>query len=140
MAAIIRTGDTLLLVKHAKGGRTYWLLPGGGVDKGETLEQALTRELKEETNLDIRVGDLVLANDSIAPDGGRHVVNLYFVAEVVQGDVAAGEDGRVTGAEYVPIADLAALTFYPDIRAALVEGLAKGFRGAPAYLGAIWTD
>ena len=116
VAAIIRQGDSVLAVRHTKGDKSYWLLPGGGVDYGETLTEALKRELHEEANLDVEVGDLVLANDSIAPDGSRHVVNLYFEAEVVGGEAAVGGDPRVTGLKYIPVAELSSLTFYPDIR------------------------
>ncbi|MBW7866403.1 MAG: NUDIX domain-containing protein [Candidatus Hydrogenedentes bacterium] len=42
-AALIVEGESLLMVRHQKGGRHYWLLPGGGVDQGETVADALTR-------------------------------------------------------------------------------------------------
>jgi len=45
---IWRDGE-VLLVRHEKGGRSYWLVPGGGVDPGETMVVAAARELIEET-------------------------------------------------------------------------------------------
>ena len=53
-AAIIRDG-AILMVRHVHDGRDYWTLPGGAVEAGETLEQAVLRELREETNLSARV-------------------------------------------------------------------------------------
>ncbi|MCH7911024.1 MAG: NUDIX hydrolase, partial [Candidatus Hydrogenedentes bacterium] len=83
VAVVVVRGDSILLVRHQKGAASYWLLPGGGVDFGEPLAEALRREVREETCLDVRVGDLILASDSIAPDGSRHVVNLCFEGVVV---------------------------------------------------------
>jgi 8-oxo-dGTP diphosphatase len=53
-AAIIRDGS-ILMVRHRHDGREYWTLPGGGVEPGETLEQAVLREVYEETGLHARV-------------------------------------------------------------------------------------
>ena len=43
------------MVRHQDNGRSYWTLPGGGVNEGESLEQAVVREVLEETSLDIKV-------------------------------------------------------------------------------------
>jgi ADP-ribose pyrophosphatase YjhB (NUDIX family) len=140
VAAIILRDGALLLARHEKQGRTYWLLPGGGCEYGEAIGEALTRELKEETNLDIRVGDLVLVNDSIPPDKHRHVLNLYFRAEIVRGELACRTDERLKEVAFVPVSELSGLTFYPDIRESLVAAIRKGFGGRAVYLGNLWKD
>ncbi|MFP4173447.1 MAG: NUDIX domain-containing protein, partial [Candidatus Hydrogenedentota bacterium] len=56
VAAIAVRDGAILLVRHEKHGERYWLLPGGGVDFGETLTEALAREVREETGLAIEVG------------------------------------------------------------------------------------
>ena len=57
-AAIFRNGNSeILLVRHERrDGSTYWQLPGGGLSEGETDEEAVVRELKEETGLHGKVG------------------------------------------------------------------------------------
>jgi 8-oxo-dGTP pyrophosphatase MutT (NUDIX family) len=47
----------ILLIKHRehKTGRSYWIFPGGGIEPGETEEECVKREMKEETNLDVQV-------------------------------------------------------------------------------------
>jgi ADP-ribose pyrophosphatase YjhB (NUDIX family) len=60
-AAIMRD-EEILLIKHQehKNGRAYWVLPGGGIENGETEVQCVRREVQEETNLEIEVVELLL--------------------------------------------------------------------------------
>ena len=47
-------GDTILMVRHAEPTRSYWTLPGGGVEAGETPAEAAVREVREETGLRVQ--------------------------------------------------------------------------------------
>lgn len=60
-AAILR-GEEILLIKHQEhvSGRAYWVLPGGGIEDGETEVQCVQREVREETNLEVKVERLLL--------------------------------------------------------------------------------
>lgn len=140
VAAIVLRGGELLLVRHIKGGKSYWLLPGGGIEYGEPLADALKRELREEATVDIEVGDLVIVNDTIPPDGSRHTINLCFTAHVTRGEIACGTDPRVVEVRYVPIDELPSLTFYPDIRNELIPAIRSGFPRKAAYLGNLWKE
>ena len=138
VAPVILQDGAVLLVRHVKEGRTYWLLPGGGVEYGESLGEAVRREMREETGLDVEVGELLFANDSIPPDRHRHVVNLYFLARVVGGDLRVGDDWNLAEARFVPLDELANLEFYPDIRRELCRAVAAGLPDRAAYLGNLW--
>jgi ADP-ribose pyrophosphatase YjhB (NUDIX family) len=138
VAAILARGHSVVLVRHQRDDDTYWLLPGGGVDHGEALDDALIREVQEETTLTIRPRRLVLVNDSIPPDRRRHILNLTFTADIVGGELRRGSDARVAEARFVPVDDLANLVLYPDIREHLMRGLREGFGEGPAYLGNLW--
>ena len=52
VSALLRWRDRILLCRHEKPGKEYWLLPGGGVNSGESLVDALRRELSEEVGID----------------------------------------------------------------------------------------
>jgi ADP-ribose pyrophosphatase YjhB (NUDIX family) len=141
VAAIIVEGDKILLARHEKKGKRYWVLPGGGVDFAETMEEALVRELNEEASVVIRVHELVLANDSIPPNHRRHIVNMYFTAEIVSGKVEVGKgDKRLVGMKFVPIEKLPRLKMFPDVRKEVFEALQRGFKGHKRYLGNMWKD
>lgn len=124
-ALIIRDGR-VLVVEHSKGGRNYLMLPGGGVDPGERLTAALTRELAEELDLAITPGDLVLACDTIQPEGGRHIVHLVFQASATGEPRVTGSDERVTQFHWMTGAELATATFYPDVLDWLLTALSSG--------------
>src|SRR5918911_5354010 len=87
VSAILRRENRLLLVRQEKPGREYWLLPGGGVNTGESLVDALRRELAEEVAVgdDLTFEGPVAVVDSIAPKRafvGKHVVHIIFAADL----------------------------------------------------------
>jgi 8-oxo-dGTP diphosphatase len=140
-AAIILKDDQILLARHEKDGQSYWVLPGGGVNFGETVAEALERELREEANLDIRLGELVMLNDSIPPDCHRHILNLYFLADITGGELRAGQnDKRLRGMEFVSVEDIPNISLYPDVRQLLYNGIRNGFPTTGLYLGNLWED
>ena len=54
-AVVILSADRILLIHRFKHGREYYIIPGGGVEPGETVEQAALREIREETGLEIQL-------------------------------------------------------------------------------------
>ena len=88
VSALLRWEDRILLCRHEKPGRgEYWLLPGGGVNSGESLTDALHRELSEEVGIDdeLPVEGPVAIVDSISPQpqfAAKHVVHIIFAADL----------------------------------------------------------
>ena len=99
VGAIVLDGTRVLLVKRAheplKG---EWSVPGGAVEVGETLEEAIRREVREETCLDIEVGPIVDVLDRIRydPDGRVkfHYVLVDFVCRPVGGTLQCASDAE----------------------------------------------
>lgn len=129
VAVILVQADKILLVKHRKYGKEYWLLPGGGLEFGETLESCAKRELKEEANLEIKLGDLVLVNESIPPDKHRHVLNLCFWAKLIGGKIKVGKDGILVDAQFVPINQIADLKMYPNLNKEIIAVINHQYQG-----------
>jgi len=138
-AAVMREGR-LLLVRHRKGEEEYYLLPGGGVKWGESMTEALHREVREETGLEVQAGRLLCVSETLYPDGSRHIVNLVFRGVERGGELRPSSDPRVEGCAFVELDELAELRFYPPMAAFLQRACAPGYRGGGIYLGAMWRD
>jgi ADP-ribose pyrophosphatase YjhB (NUDIX family) len=131
----------IVLVRHRRGASVYHLLPGGGVEAGETLAEALLREVREETGFEVAIGEPLFINDTIDPaSGGRHIVNVTFRARITGGAVTDDPvDDRIEGVEIVDPETLASLDLRPPLAAEVIDAIRDGFVGPARYLGPLWA-
>ncbi|MBM3163574.1 MAG: NUDIX domain-containing protein [Chlorobi bacterium] len=134
VSAICVHDDRVLLVEHKSFAPEdpalpdrYWILPGGGVEHGETLDEALAREMKEETGFDCRVGPLLFIKELLYPFPGsgepgsrHHSVSLGFSCSVTGGELITGKDPEygddqqmIIQVRWIPFRELHEFELYP---------------------------
>ena len=144
VSAVLRWQGRVLLCRHEKAGRgEYWLLPGGGVNAGESLVSALHRELFEEVGIvdKLPVEGPVALVDSISPARGfgqKHVVHIIFAADLSGRSLEAvtSQDAAVRGHRLFDTSELDDIVLHPPIQ----RFLRRWQPGDPAaYLGSLWA-
>jgi 8-oxo-dGTP diphosphatase len=123
-AVLVDDAGRILLALWNEGAVPAWTLPGGGVEPGETSEDAAVREVREETGYDVELVRLLGEDHFTVParkrlDGAsRPLVSIRVVyeARIVGGELTAEVGGTTDEAAWIPIGDVAGLE-----RVALVD-------------------
>jgi 8-oxo-dGTP diphosphatase len=117
--------------------QSYWILPGGVVEHGETLDEALKREMMEETGLECRPGKLLFIKELLYPYPGlpeqgcrHHSVSLGFHCTVTGGELRTGKDPEfpddrqvIIRTEWIPLDELERYHLYPPFLTGYILGL-----------------
>ncbi|WP_025786196.1 NUDIX hydrolase [Sporosarcina sp. D27] len=81
-------GDNVLMVKNKGENSSYYTLPGGAVESGETLEEAAVREAKEETGLDVELDGIFSISEAFFEDRGHHAIFFTFRGKIIGGEMS----------------------------------------------------
>ena len=141
VAGILIEDDKILLIQHQKNDKKYWLIPGGGNDWGESTKEAVIREYKEETNLDIKVDKFLFFSETISPDKSRHVLNLFYRVHRGNRDnkfMKLGDEAVLADLKFFGKDEIKDLAIYPNIKDNLVK-IMNGEK-VESYLGNLWND
>lgn len=116
VGAVVVDDERLLLIRRVdEPGTGTWAFPGGRVERGETIAEAVTRELREETGIEGVCGALIGWSEIVPDDPeGRHLVILDFEVTLLDGQQpTAGSDA--TDARWFQVTDVADLTMAPGM-------------------------
>ncbi len=139
VAGLLMVNNSILMVEHIKNGKTYWLLPGGGVNIGEEVKTALQRELKEELNLKCGVNDLLFVVESLSARGDHIIQPTYRIEAENINEIELGVDKRVAAFDFFDQNKMASIVIYPDIKDELREYL-NNEKISKKYFTKKWID
>lgn len=144
-AIILNEKNELLLVlhKHPKSGEQWWTLPGGGLELGESAENAVIREVREECCIDCKPGRLVYVREFIDEDNDRHYIELFFLAKAGSYEIKTGvdpelEEQYILEARFLSRNEIqsTSINVFPEVlRDRFWDDLELGFSKHTAYLG-----
>lgn len=88
---VVQDGKVLLIRRGKEPYKDHWSLPGGGVERGERIRDAVRREVLEETGLEVEVGLVAGYREEIL-SRNEHYLVLAFHCTVTGGELCAGDD------------------------------------------------
>lgn len=137
---IVIHNENILLIERKKPNQHYWVFPGGGVEEGESIEEAVVREIVEETSIKVTIEKKLYTHfydQAHKNRGNQH----FYLCRYESGEPLLGESGEKkameSGLEYYkplwyPTSDLEKLLLYPlEIRDWLMEDLRNDFKYTP---------
>ena len=119
----------LLLMQYRYGNTDVYNLPGGNVDKSETLTETVVRELMEELGIEVGLKEMILLGDVIMPEGKEDVLHCVFEGKILSGKpVLNPKETSALAVVWMPLVDLHELEMYPNIGAQLHRFYLEGRR------------
>jgi len=101
-AIITDAGRVLMIRRREREGRLLWAFPGGGIEDGETPEQAAVRETSEEVDLEVKA--IKPLGERVHPQTGRHM--SYVACEVVGGEARVADEEELAEVAWIRLEEI----------------------------------
>ena len=133
ITGILIEDDQILLVQQKLSDKRNWSLPGGRLERGETLSQGLIREMKEETGLDVEIVRMLYLCDVAA--SSNTIIHITFLLRRLGGEIELPTNEFVENpiheVKFVPISELAQYGFSEKF----IQVINDEFPNAGNYVG-----
>jgi len=140
VGAVIIKNNSLLVVKSHYGDEQVTIVPGGGLEMGETLFECAKREAAEETGLDVKPEKLIYIREFIRPEKQNHNLDMFVLCSILGGSLKTGTDPDKTSQVikevlFAPLSNLEHVGFFPKKLPELLRtDLKENFAKCPKYL------
>ena len=138
-SVILEQDGKVLLLRYNRNGHDVYTLPGGNIDAGELMKEALKRELWEEIQVDIQVDDLlILAEGKIGAKQEECILHSVFAGKIVKGSPTINPK-ETTALEicWLSVEELQTVNLYPNTAEAIMKCLSKEAVHHPIFLSPI---
>jgi len=129
---VLDENKNVLLIRSNYGGKEYWILPGGGLEFGESLHDCVIREIKEESNIDVTPKSLIFMDENL--EKNRHMIHFTYLCtpnslNVVTGTDPDHEEEIIKEAKFVSLSELKSMDNFipPVMKDFLIKGIESEF-------------
>ena len=135
-AILIIENQQVLTMQYNYGGQEIYNLPGGNLELGEYLSEALSREMQEELDIEVAVGEMILVGEVYFEDRKKHTLHLLFEGKITAGiPILNPKETSALAIKWLDINDLDAVNIYPNLSKSIKKYLAGKLNNK--YIGKI---
>lgn len=135
-AVLIIENQQILTMQYQYGGQEVYNLPGGNLELGEHLSDALMREMHEELGIEVSIGEMILVGEVYFEDRKKHTLHLLFEGKITAGIPTLNPaETSALATKWLDIDKLNTINLYPNLSKSIQDYLAGKLNNK--YIGKI---